>query len=125
MLVVAELFVTGCSPIVFQTDTLYNNSGQSLTLIAEVPNSYMELVKNADHEEFYALGFAVRHSAGLWHYENQFVWKSRFVKKADWNTETVNLQIQPNGAIYVIRPDSTGTVTNFPRQPKGFPLMPN
>lgn len=134
-LVAALLLASGCDTIFNETDDFYNNSGQDLSLVAMFPGTnYTMTIQDGGHVEFYSPFIEVHHSAGIWHYERKpyagefgrrFGERHvAFYQRLPGNQLSVRLQIQPNGAIYVIPPNSTGAVTNFPPQPKGFPLVP-
>jgi len=123
-LLVALICTSGC--ILAETDTVYNHSGQDLTIIAIDFDGKREemLVGAGAHIQFYSPYIEVRHKDGVWHYNLKEMVNGYFNSKKTRNVFFVNLQIEPNGSVYVIPPKATGIVTRFPRQPEGFPLRP-
>jgi hypothetical protein len=133
-LICMALALSGC--VFVEKDEIYNNSERDLTVIAKYStNSVPHLVKKGETLEFYSPFIEIRHSNDTWHYERkpfalEFHKRAgekpliKFYKRTGGNQILVKLQIQPDGAIYLIPPDSNGPVTNFPEQPEGFPLRP-
>jgi hypothetical protein len=118
------LSATGC--LYVETDTFYNNSGQELSIVAQYPGTnVVMIVKDGGSIQFYSPYIEVHHKADTWHYETKPM-VSRFheYRRGSGNEILVNLQIQPDGTIYVMAPNASGIVTDFPPQPTGFPLKP-
>lgn len=121
---VAVLLTSGCLTI--ETARLYNHTGQQLAVVVAFPGTNITaLVGNGDYVEIGSPSVEIHHGADIWRYDRRlFIEKRRFETKIDHFEILVKLQIEPKGAIYVMRPDSSGTTTNLPAQPRGFPLQP-
>jgi len=133
-LICVAIALSGC--VIIERDEIYNNSGQDLTITTRYStNSSPRQIKNGKTLEFYASFIEIRHGNGVWQYEQkpfalEFHKKAnsknliKFYTRVGGNQILIKLQIQPDGAIYLIPPDSSGPITDFPDQPEGFPLKP-
>jgi hypothetical protein len=64
----------------------------------------------------------VRGSGFNWEYDSR-LYNRDYVY--GWNMKSFqNLQLESNGAIYVLLPGAEHTMTRLPPQPEGFPVMP-
>lgn len=126
--------LTGC--VIIERDVMYNNSGQELIIMQKyLTNSPPRTIKYGETFEFYASYIEIRHGNDIWQYGRKpFALEFhkrinskniiKFYKRIGGNQILVKLQVQPDGSIYLIPPDSNGPVTDFPEQPEGFPLKP-
>lgn len=135
LIISVAIALTGC--VIIERDEIYNNSGQDLTILVQhSTNSTPHQIKKGETLEFYASFIEIRHGNGTWRYEHkpfalEFHKRAdskhliKFYKRIGGNQILVKLQIQPDGAIYLIPPDFDGPITDFPEQPEGFPLIPS
>lgn len=131
-LLLVAITLTGC--VIVETDSIHNNTGRDLTLIPKwTTNSVAFPLKKDEALEFYSPSFEIRHENGTWRYEMKpYALQKKagekrlikFYKRTHGNHILVKMQIQQDGSIFLIPPDSTAPVTHFPDQPEGFPLRP-
>jgi hypothetical protein len=65
----------------------------------------------------------VQSNQKVWNYAARWI-PPEFYKRTGRHMRSVELQIEPDGAIYVLAPNMLKPVTNFPTQPSGYPLRP-
>jgi hypothetical protein len=132
----ATLLLAGC--YFAETDEIYNNSGHDLTVVKMLPgtnNWTTNIFKMGASMRIYPPFYFDAHKNGaVWHYESKHFGRgfqrpvdgSKIIKfyKKTGNQILVKMQIEPDGMIYLLPPDTTGISTNFPTQPEGFPLRP-
>jgi hypothetical protein len=129
----AALLTAGC--VVVEQDSLFNNSGQSLTIVIKGAEKSPLFLKQEEHLLFCSPCFEIRHSTGTWRYGRKpFVLESRraasgsklpkLYRSIGGNRVLVGLQVERDGTIYVTYPDSKTPTASFPPQPEGFPMKP-
>ena len=105
---------------------LYNNSDQDLTVVT-INQSSLETVCKVKKHRTVRIGIVAKvrvdYPGGSWHYEF-VVAPEEFWRHQNSMVSVINLQIEKDGKIYVLSPDTREVVTNFPPQPSGFPLVP-
>jgi len=124
LLILVALLVTSCHRgVVIE---LRNNSGQDLVVVGV--NHNLEGNKETVRKNcvltmglFYKL--RVEHKNGEWNYDSKRI-PPEFQKKKNFMISVIDLQIEKDGAIYVLSPGIKGPVSNFPPQPDGYPLLP-
>ncbi len=103
---------------------LYNNSNETITILSngeyykieskiskEVPFPYKEQKLN------------LTLTTNKWKYEIEF--PPRSFEKSNWEIyPKLYFQFESNGWIYILYPTNTFPATDFPSQPKGYPLKP-
>ncbi len=106
---------------------LENNTGQDLALIGlnsvGQPTKY-EVKKNRVLQMGMFSKLEIRHQNGQWIYTNAADIPRKYWKRGRM-VSVISLQIEPDGAIYVLLPGTRGPVSNFPAQPQGYPLKPD
>jgi hypothetical protein len=122
-----------------EMDEIYNNSGQDLTLIRTSSGQYRgwtNVVRNGESVGCYPpITLIIRERDATWNYGSRPSWgvfhkKSgdkqliKFYKETSPSQLLIKMQIQSDGSIYLLPPDSSAPATNFPSQPEGFPLKP-
>lgn len=129
------LLIVGC--VVVETDVVCNNTGQTLafTVGHAETNWTTQVVSNGGVVEFHSPYIEIGHAGGVWRYDRkplalEFYKKpggqslARLYKNRGGSHILVKLQIEHDGAIYVVLPDSESPAKSFPVQPEGFPLKP-
>jgi hypothetical protein len=131
----ATVLVTGC--LIGETDELFNASGFDLTSIS-FGSTNGPVVHALRRGESAIIGmqysFELHHGDQVWFYSGKpFVGEYRRAPgekklmkfyKPFGHTLLVKMQVQPDGSIYLVNPDSAGAVQSFFPQPAGFPLEP-
>lgn len=105
---------------------LFNNTGEALTV-----TSYD--TAGGATEKSLPIGGKVRITGSRFTLRNAHrEWKysllshpppARFIDDTHWN-RLVCLQVEKNGAIYILLPSATSTTSTLPTQPSGFPITP-
>lgn len=131
-LVSVAIILGGC--LIVETHSVLNNTGKDITVIPEgTTNSLAHPLKQGEAFEFYSPSLEIRHRTGTWRYEmKRYVLQRKagekrlikFDKRTRGNHILVRMQIEQDGSIFLIPPDSIAPVAHFPDQPEGFPLHP-
>jgi len=67
----------------------------------------------------------VQHKDGIWNYDLPSApLPKNFRKRVRGNWYLEKYQIEKDGAIHVLLPDSQGPTTDLPTQPAGYPVQP-
>src|ERR1017187_7226445 len=117
------LLVTSCHPGV--VIDLFNNSEQDLTVVT-INQTSEETINTVKKDRVLRIGIAsklrIEHLGGSWNYEPLTIPPQQFWKRKNSMISVINLQIEKDGMIYVLLPGEQSSLTNFPLQPRGFPL---
>ena len=71
------------------------------------------------------LKLRIEHGTGAWYYNApQVLVPERYWRRKNAMISVIGLQVQPDGSIYVLSPETKDSATNFPPQPTGYPLHP-
>ena len=126
LLLSLSLLLTSCHPG-YEVEVT-NNSGQNLVVLSldtelkatSYPVGSSQTVRV---EVWYKL--QVQHSGETWSYDMppRPLPKS-YAKRIGVNRYLHRYQIEKDGSIYVLLPDSQGPVANHPSQPVGYPVRP-
>ena len=121
------LLLTSCSE---EFDLLmFNNTGRdcAISMKGEFgPQSAFETYNVASNKSIIVKHYdyaTIWHDAVRWNYP-AFIIGMDSVDRSKGKPLLAKLQIEPNGAIYLLPPGATGIVTTLPPQPYGFPVMP-
>ncbi len=124
--VVLLLLATSCHPGVV-LDWM-NNTGERLvivTLNASSQETHHGAVKEGQTAR---TGIPVRlridHSGGTWNYDPPAIPESYLWRKGK-TVSVIRLQVEPDGAIYVLPSGIKGPLGSFPAQPPGYPVRPS
>jgi hypothetical protein len=123
-LLLSLLLMTSCHPGVIID--LFNNSRHEL-VVTTINQRSEETTCKVKQNRVVRIGIAAKvrvdSPSGSWHYEF-VVAPEEFWRRHNSMVSVINVQIEKDGKIYVLSPDTREVVTNFPPQPSGFPLVP-
>lgn len=123
-LALTATLMVGCAYI--PDNKLYNNTGKDLT-ITMIYNQTEERTLKLQNKQSALIGvpnkIRVQIADTSWNYYGKTI-PLRYHKYAERHKWIANLQIQQNGMIYLLLPDSSAPVESFPPQPEEFPLVP-
>jgi len=124
LLILVALMATSCHPGV--VIALQNNSGQDLVVVG-LNHNLEETKETVGKNRVITIGvfyeLRVEHKNGEWNYDSKPI-SPEFQKKKNFNVSVIGLQIEKDGAIYVLSPGTKGPVSSLPPQPDGYPLVP-
>lgn len=112
--------LTGCPRVAYVN--AYNNTGVEVTVGEEGGAS--AVVPPGGETTFRFTGYAVivESTLGHWWYERNIPGGGQ---TGEFFDGTLRVQIEPDGALYALRPRERAPKTHFPGQPDGFPLVPS
>jgi hypothetical protein len=120
------LLVTGCYPGTLEEAV--NNSGQTLTVISmdtELKETTYTVGSNQTIRIKVPYKLRVKCGGETWDYDFPATrLPEKFRKRVRGNWYLEKFQIEKDGAINVLSPDSPGPVANPPVQPSGYPVRP-
>lgn len=124
LLVLSAALVSSCL-LYMPENELYNNTGKDLkiTLVFSQSEKTITLKNNQSASIGVPRTFKIQTVDTTWHYDDQPI-MLKYHKYLGKHTFLAKLQIEQNGTIYLLLPDSTAPVDSFPPQPEGFPLKP-
>jgi hypothetical protein len=118
------LTVVSCSRgFVFKA---FNNSGEDLVVISYngklVPHEFA-VAAGASVDVPFPTRLSIKHPSGEWRYD--LVWTDkRYHYTRAGGLRVQDVQIEADGAIYLLSPKSKQAVQQFPTQPNGYPIRP-
>jgi len=101
---------------------LYNHSGQALMIYTKVEELRVGKESSLTMRSPTDPTLRITSRQAVWEYQLTYIPREYLRHGAfrDWYC----LQIEPNGLIYVLKPEVTPPVQELPVQPPGFPLTP-
>ena len=117
-----SIFITACQmpPLI----VLFNNSGKDLTNYAEGKSyhvnkgSTVEIQYPGNKQEI-----GIKNETGV--LENKVLYPpTTYMSSRVFTKYVINCQIEPDGLIYVLKPQTPMPAKDLPPQPLGFPLKP-
>jgi hypothetical protein len=126
LLLSLTLLLTSCYPG-YEAEVT-NNSEQNLVVVSldtelKATSHPVERDRTVRVEVWYKL--QVQHGGGTWNYE----WPAHplpknYGKKIGINMYYHRFQIEKDGSIYVLPPDTRAPTTSLSQQPEGYPIRP-
>ena len=121
------LLVSGCTPGTLVE--IVNNSGQTLTVVSldtKAQQTVYVLENNQTTRIKVPYKLRIKHGNKTWDY-NLPTWKlpPHFREKVPGNWYLEKYQIEKDGTINCLAPESHGPVADPPSQPNGYPLKPS
>jgi hypothetical protein len=118
------LMVVSCSRgFIFKA---FNNSGQDLVIVSYdgklVPHEFRVAVGESVDVQF-PTKLTIKHSNGEWEYDLVRTDK-RYHYTRTGGLRVQDIQIEADGAIYLLPPKTKQAGRQFPPQPDGFPIRP-
>jgi hypothetical protein len=105
---------------------VFNNSGQDLTVVCydskDVPTEY-HIKAGAFHDVHYPSKLVIKHDKGEWRYD-RLQHTSAYEYSRTAGPRVQDVQVEADGVIYLLLPNTKQTVKQFPSQPDGYPLRP-
>lgn len=105
---------------------VFNNSGQDLVVVScdgkLVPHMF-PVGTGATVDVQFPTKLSIKHSSAEWKYDLPLLDK-RYQYLRAGGLRVQDIQIEANGFIYLLLPNTKKVVQQFPPQPAGFPLMP-
>jgi hypothetical protein len=103
-----------------------NNSGQNLVIVSYdgklVPHEFPVATGSSVDVQF-PTQLSIKHSKGEWKYDLVRTDK-RYYYTRSGGLRVQDIQIEADGAIYLLQPKTKQAVRQFPQQPDGFPIRP-
>ena len=117
-------FLASCSVATFIV--LYNHSGQDLVIVADEKTYQVakDSILTLQYPQHAAM--SISGDNAVWEYTAMYIqreYAKEYIQRGFLRYE-VNFQVEPNGLIYIVKPEVTRPVREFPPQPPGFPLTP-
>jgi len=126
LLLSLSLLLTSCHPGT-QLEVV-NNAGQTLTVVSmdtELKETAYTVESNQTVRINVPYKLRVQRGGDIWNYDLPGTpLPQNFRKRVRGNWYLEKFQIEKDGAINVLLPDSQGPVTNPPSQPAGYPVRP-
>jgi hypothetical protein len=121
------LLVSGCYPGTIVE--VANNSGQTLIVISmdgELKETAYKVESNQTTRIKVPYKMRIKRGEETWNYDfPPYKLPNNFRKKVRGNWYLEKFQIEKDGTINCLFPESQGPVANLPSQPAGYPVRPN
>jgi hypothetical protein len=106
---------------------VFNHAGFEVTVFSydSVGNFDSERLNSGEaHELGWPSRLSIHHGTNVWKYDTFSLPANKYLCIGGFHPDFLKLQVEKDGAIYVISPLAKHSVTNFPVQPSDFPLHP-
>jgi hypothetical protein len=119
--------LTSCKKGVFLL--LFNNSGSDVTVASydTAGRSDLHNIKKGMSKPIpWPTTLSIRFGSNQWTYGSFPVLPKSYVQRTRWGLpDYLKIQLEADGSLHMMPSNAVATLTNFPSQPQGFPLLPD